>query len=371
VIGGQAGVLDQMARAVGWARGVVSRLAARLQRRRLSRAARRTGRAPLRRAWPESELAAWMAVRSHVRIDDFLRARVFRYAAALPVPLDDLGITVAIEAGEPVIRSRATHPSPGPPRPGGDAAVAAMELHGVRAELARAAERVSAARVRVDGLARALSYELAAGALPAAPPQVDASLEQRGRPPIPHPAPFLLLRGVAAALLASTAYRMAGPALAVAGLSTEDLAGSSTRDPLSAAAGLLFGVGAAVSVCAFLNLAVERWQDLLSSAGARHRQLVLVVTGASAALLSAVVAAAAIRPAPMAGPLLLVCVPLAAVLLLRKARDLQGRRARAAAAALEWDRTRVREADGRARRLEALAGAEAALAAALRAHAPL
>lgn len=368
-MGGRAGVLDLISRGTGWARQVVGWLEARRRRRRLSRAAQRVGPAPFRRTWAEAEVAARTAVRSCVRIDDFLRARVARYAAALPVPLHELGIAVAVEAGEPVISARATRPSPPPPE--GEAIATALELQAARVEVAAAAERATAARSRVDGLARALADELASGSLPAATDRIEASPEQRGRPPVPHPAPQLLLRGASFALLASAAYRMAGPALAVAGLSTDDLADSFARQPLAAAAGILFGTGAGLSVCAFLNVAVERWQDLLSSASPRRRPLVLAAAGTSAALLSAAVAAAAARPGPMAGPLLLVCVSLAAVLLLRQAACLEARHARLAAAALEWDRARVREADERARRVEGVERAEAALAAALREHALL
>jgi hypothetical protein len=57
------------------------------------------------------------------------------------------------------------------------------------------------------------------------------------------------------------------------------------------------------------------------------------------------------------------------VLLLRQASRLEAQRAQLVAAALEWDRSRAREAGERARRAEAVASAEALLAAALRDHA--
>lgn len=367
-----AGVLDLFTRGASWVHKAGALLEARRRRRRgqrLAQAAQRPPRGSFRRAWIESEVSARLAVRSGVRVDDFLRARLARYAVSLPVPLEDLGIDVAIEGGELVIRARAVRPAPGASRPGAAAVNATPEVQAARAQLATLTERLGMARARVDALAQAVAEDLATGRLPAAPGQVDASLEQCGRPPVPPVAPQLLLRTLALALLASAAYRMAGPALAMAGLSTDALAGAFARDPLSTVASILFGLGGAVSVYAFLNVAVERWKELLATASAPRRPLALTAAGGSAVVLSAAVALAAIRPGLMAGPLLLVCVPLAAVLLLRHASFLETQRGGAAAAALEWDRARAREAGERARRGEGVASAEAMLAAALRDHA--
>lgn len=371
-MGGPAGVL--VMRGTDWLRKAGSWLGSRLRRHRAhrtARSARHPGRATLRRTWIEAELSARLAVRSGVRIDDFLRARVARYAATLPVPLDELGVNVSRETGDPEIRARATRPHPGTPR---ESLARSIEptpaaLRSAREEVSALAGRVAAARIRVDAMALTVSDDLASGKLPATPGQIEASLEQCGRPPVPHPAPQLLLRSLSFALLASLAYQMAGPALAVAGLSTDDLAGGFAREPISMAAGILFGLGAAVSVYVFLNAAVERWQQLAASASAARRPLVLAAAGGSAAVLSGAAALAAVRPGPASGPVLLVCVPLAVVLLLRQAGRLQAQRAGASAAALYWDRARAREAGERARRTEGLASAEAVLASTLRAHA--
>lgn len=367
---GPAGVLDLMGRGMRWWKRATALIETNRRRRRalaLARTAQRAGQGTFRRTWIEAEVAARLAVRSGVRVDDFLRARVARYAAALPVPLDDLGVDVNIENGELVVRARPTRQASGAANP---APVAELppEIQAARAQVSLLNERVNAARARVDALARQVADDLATGKLPAAPGQVDASLEQCGRPPVPLAAPALLLRALSLALLASAAYRMASPALALAGISTEDLASALSRDPISALAGVLFGMGGAVSVYAFLNVAVERWQDLITAASAGRKPIVLTLAGGAAVALSAAVALAAINPGLMAGPLLLVCVPLAAVLLLRQASRLEGERRLAAAAALEWDRARAREAGERNRRAEAVAGAEAALAAAVRDH---
>ena len=371
-MGRTAGVQDLVSWGTGWVQKVAERLESRRRHRhaqQVARAAQRAGQVSFRRTWLEAEVAARMAVRSGVRVDDFLRARVARYAATLPVPLDELGIDVTIEEGDPVIHARTSRAHGGGARTAAELAAATPEVQAARAELGVLAERVTAARARVDAMARSVAEELASGKLAAAPGQVEASLEQCGRPPVPHAAQYLFLRGLSFALLGSAAYRMATPALALAGLSTDDLVGSFARQPLSASAGVLFGTGAAVSVYAFLNVAVERWQELLSSASTGRRPTALTVSGVVAVLLSTAVALAAIRPGLMAGPLLLVCVPLAAVLLLRHASRLEAKRAQAAAAALEWDRARAREAGERARRAEGIAGAEAVLAAAVHDHA--
>lgn len=367
---GPAGVLSVVARGAAWLRRAAAQLEMRRRNsraRRLARQVEREQRRSLSRTWVEAEISARLAVRSGVRLEDFLRARVARYAAMLPVPLDELGVDVSIEGGDPIIRLRGSRSaaeaaSPVTPSP---ACYLAEEIRGASAQLAATADRVGAARARVDALAHAVAEDLASGRLPAAPGQVDASLEQCGRPPVPHPAPHLLLRSLSLALLASAAYRMAGPALAVSGLSSEDLGGAVARDPIATVAGILFGLGAAVSVYAFLNVAVQRGSELLGAASAERRPAVLGAAGGAAVALSAAVTLAAIRPGLMAGPLLLVCVPLATVLLLRQAARLEALRAQAAAAALEWDRVRAREAGERARRGEGVAAAEAALATAV------
>ncbi len=370
---GPAGVLDLFAHGRGWLRRAAYLLEASRQRRQarqLARAAERRARGSFHRNWIEAEVSARLAVRSGVRAEDFLRSRVARYAATLPVPLEELGIDVRMENGEPMIRIRSSRAfTAGPAAGAADPAPDSPEMLEARAQLASHTERVASARARLDALAHAVAEDLASGKLPATPGQIDASLEQCGRPPVPHPAPPVLLRSLSLALLAAAAYRMAGPALAVAGLSADDLAGAFAHDRLSTVAGLMFGVGAAVAVYTFLDVAVERWHDILRTASAAHRPMVLGVAGASAILLSGAVALAAIRPGLMAGPLLLVCVPLAAVLLLRKAGQLEAEHGQASAAALEWDRSRARDAGERARRGEGVASAEAVLAAALRDHA--
>src|SRR5512145_30385 len=52
-------------------------------------------------------LEARVAVRSGVRLEDFLRNRLAKYAARLPVALEDLPVVIDIDGGEPIVKSRA------------------------------------------------------------------------------------------------------------------------------------------------------------------------------------------------------------------------------------------------------------------------
>jgi hypothetical protein len=75
---------------------------------------------------------------------------------------------------------------------------------------------------------------------------------------VPHPAPLLLLRAVAVLLVAATAYRLASPALAAAGLPEGDLGAAAAAAPFATALALLFGGAAAAAVCAFPGAAPGR-----------------------------------------------------------------------------------------------------------------
>jgi hypothetical protein len=366
---GTAGVGGLFERTVAWSRAVSARLDAARRRREARRIAReaQAARPAVARRWIEAELAAKLAVRSGIRAEDFLRARLARYAAALPLPLDALGIAVQMEGGEPVIRAR--------PRPAGAAGDAwAPPAHEQRAlEEARAEERslagrITVARERLDALLRGLTDDLASGKLAANPELLQASPEQRGRPPVPPTWPTTFLRFLAAALLAAASVRMSGPAMALAGLSADELTRALGAQPVASGAALLFGVAASVSVFAFLNAASERALELLQGASPARRPALLVLAGGAAVALSTAVALAAVRPAA-ASPLLLVVVPLGAVFLARQADRLAAARAEAGAAALEWDRAQARQASERARRGEGIGRAEELLAEAVREHA--
>ncbi|HEY6004492.1 MAG TPA: hypothetical protein VIV57_16580, partial [Anaeromyxobacter sp.] len=152
---------------------------------------------------------ARLAVRSGVRLDDFLRGRLAKYVVKLPVTLEELPVAIDVSGGEAVVRSRAPAWSGARAAPAPTLARALVAREGPYAEReigdAEAAldaldTRAEAAGARIDEMSSALSSALAAGQL-AARPDVVATPEQLGRPPVPSLAPVAALRGFVAALL--------------------------------------------------------------------------------------------------------------------------------------------------------------------------
>ncbi|MGC3996801.1 MAG: hypothetical protein QM767_04415 [Anaeromyxobacter sp.] len=353
--------------------GPVQRLLQRVTEGWQARAARRAlardeaePRRPLVRSRLEAELSARLAVRSGVRLDDFLRYRLARYATRLPVALEVLPVDLDVQDGEVVVRSRhpapraaprgaGGTPAPPPPAPEPPARAAAA------AALIAASDRLLHARAHAEALTRAVADDLVRGALPVDPEALAATPEQRGRPPVPLPWLPLGLRALAGALLASETLRLSGPALRAAG-APPDLPAALASAPLAGGAGLAFALGGAVALFALVAAGAERWVQLLAAAGERRRALVaLTAAGGGAAALA--VAAASLSAAPAAELVWVAALPIAAVLLLRRAAWLWARREEALGAALAWDREQARDAAERARRGEALARAQATVAA--------
>jgi hypothetical protein len=313
------------------------------------------------RARFRAALEARLAVRAGVRIDDFLRNRLAKYAVGLPVPLEDLPITVDVEGGEAVIRPRrstrtgalvvrADAPA-GRGALDGDGFLWGREIREAEAALQLAEERAAAARARLDAIERDTAQALASGQI-ASWPDVDASPEQLGRPPVPSSAPIHALRGFVTALLAAEAWRFSGPVLAASGISPDGLEASLRAAPVPTALGLVFALGASAAVFAFAGVALARGAKATSAAGARGQRALLAVTALGAGLLSVGVAMAAAAPEEWAHLALLVTVPFAAALLWRIASRLDASRGVALEAALGWDRERAREALERGRRDE-------------------
>jgi len=306
-----------------------------------------------------------------VRLDDFLRGRLARYAARLPVPLEALPAFVDVENGEPVVRARASRPqraaSAATPEPWLEALVAregphaAQEIRDAEAAVSALDARTRAARDRADALARTLADDLAAGAVPS-PPRIEATPEQLGRPAVPSPAPAALLQGFVVALLAAEGWRFSGPALAAAGFEAVGVQAAVETAPLPAAMGLVFALGAAVAVFAFASFSLARARAAVAEAEAPRRRAVFAAGAVASAALAAGVAAAAVSEVSWAHGVLLAAVPFGGALVLDLAARLAQARTCALDAALAWDRERAREFAERARRVEVVERAQAELA---------
>lgn len=342
--------------------------------RRAERSARAAARLGVTPRLPRSTLAAAidarLAVRAGVRVDDFLRHRLARYAARLPVSLDALPAAVDVAAGEVVVRARA-RPRLHGPRLDRDAAPApasgwgARDLRDAEAALDALEARAGDARARADAVEREMGEALATGAI-VARTAVEATAEQLGRPPVPPLYPILGLRGFVGLLLAAEAWRFSGPVLAGAGLAGDGGVEAALRaTPLAAGLALLFALGGAAAAFTFAWLALARGADAVATGVEAGRRPLLLAAASAAAALVPAVAAAATGPGRWAQLALLAAVPFAAAALVRASAVLGARRDAAAALALAWDRERAREAVERGRREELWLRAAADLRAVL------
>src|SRR6266545_2813561 len=224
---------------------------------RRARAAPKLGSDPrVQRSRLGAALEARLAVRSGVRLDDYLRHRLAKYATRLPLPLEALPVTVDIEGGEAVVRPRPPpRQSPANPRAevpvharalvARDGLYAARELRDAEVALDQLDARAAAARVRLEAVELQISGALAAGKI-VARPDVDATPEQLGRPPVPSPAPILALRAFVAVLLAAEGWRFSAPVLAASGLAPDGIEETLRSSPVPAGLALAFALGAAV-----------------------------------------------------------------------------------------------------------------------------
>jgi len=342
-----------------------------LRRRELHRAEAREGKSPgdprLARSPLGVSLEARLAVRSGVRLEDFLRARLAHYAARLPVTLEALPVSIDIEGSEPVVRARP--PARARARAALDANAwleplvlregphAAREIHDADAAVAALEARTHAARERADALARTFADDLAVGTVPS-PPGIDATPEQLGRPPVPSPALAAVLHGFVVALLGAVAWRFVPPALAASGLRAEGVLEAFVSAPLPAAMGTVFALGAAVAVFAFAAFALRRARAAIAEAEAPRRRAAAGAGAFGSAMLAAGVAVAAAADVGWAHAVLLAAVPFGAALVLDHAAQLVRSRACAVDAALAWDRERAQEWAERARRVEVVERAQ-------------
>ena len=146
---------------------------------------------PIRRSWIAALWQARIGVQAGLSLDDFLRSRLARYLAALPVPRTRLPVAVEIEDGQLAVRPAAGPAAPAVAANGEDAWLAALvavdgpparrEIAELEIELATLEGEIAEARHRVEERGRRLTADVAVG-LVQGPPDVDATAEQLGRP---------------------------------------------------------------------------------------------------------------------------------------------------------------------------------------------
>lgn len=358
-----------------WGEALVDAWRERSSERRALAAPRVMREAHVPRSRVVSAVEARLAVRAGVRLDDFLRGRLAKYAARLPVTLEELPVAIDVEGGEAVVRSRAparssgsygARPAPAPALArelvAREGPYAEREIRDAESALDALDAQASRTRERIEEMERALADAFASGEL-AARADVVATAEQLGRPTVPSPAPVAALRGFVAALLAGEAWRFAPPVLAASGISGSPEA-ALTSAPVPAALALVLSVVAAAAALAFAGVAIARAADAIDEAAPARRRSALALASFGAALSAAAVAAAATSEHRLVQLALLVALPFAGALLWRWSSALQRARAGALDAALAWDRDRAREGVERGRCLQALETERAALAAA-------
>lgn len=329
--------------------------------------------APVRRSWLGSFWRARASVRAGIPLDDFLRSRLARHLAAIPVSRARLPLRIDVEDGQLAVR-RVDTASP-PPLDADDwlAPLEAVEGPDVRREAAALEARmtalegeIDAARRRRDEISRRLAADVLAGNLAALPPP-DATAAQLGRPQVSGPGSRAAVIAFVATALAAESWQVALPLLRGAGLDPERTGAEALRRPADAAFLCLLALGVAAGIFALSHAALGAGISLFRQEGADERRPSLAAGVLGAGLLACVVAWAVASLAARTGgeagsalelALLLVAVPLSTALVLRVARRDAEQRAREVDAALAWDRTRARGLGERVRRFDELAWAE-------------
>ncbi len=330
---------------------------------------------PVRRSWAVAAWQARTAVRSGMPLDDFLRARLARYLVELPIPASRLPVSVAVDDGRIVARSVTAAPPP-PPGPGADDWTAPLgsadgpsarhEASELEVRLAMLDGQIDAARRRTEEIAHRFSGDVAAGIV-AAPPGVDATAEQMGRPNVRGTGPRASLLALAVSALGAEAWQIAVPLLVGAGLDPGRIATLALDRPGDVASLALFAVGVTAALFVLSHAALSAGAALLAGEPDKVRARWLAATGLASGALAAMVAAsvaalphpdAPSSPSGVAVALLLLAVPVGAALVVRAAARLEAARDEELSRALAWDRERALSLAERARRLEELRWAE-------------
>jgi hypothetical protein len=330
---------------------------------------------PMHRSWIAAFWQARISVRAGVSLDDFLRSRLARYRSSLPVPHERLPVAVSVDDGQLVVHA-AEPARPPEPSPAGDldpwlAQLVAEEGPVVRQEATELEIRLStldgeltSARRRREELSKRLAADIAAGFI-AAPPAVEATAEQMGRPPERSAAPRAALAGFLVATLLAAAWQVALPLLRAANLDPTALRPALEQRPAEVLFVAVFALGVAAGLFTLADAGLGAALRLFRFDEDPRRRRYLGAGAASAAILLLLVAAAlaALPQGSDATPrwafvLLLLALPIGAALLLRVARSEADQRTAEAVAVLAWDRERAQALADRARRLEELEWAE-------------
>lgn len=354
--------------AVDW---LTARIAAFRSRRETApiRPPRRKKLATARGAWWSSYSSARLAVRSGIPLDAFLRHRLSRRLARLPVPPSALPVAFRIDASGNVVAAPADEPHQ-PAwltsylRAHGTAAVQSEVLLG-HAEAARLAARIDAQRRRVEDATR--TFEESTRGAELADPGDEAQAEQMGRPAVPRPL-GIVLQAFALVLLVGESWPIAIPCLAAGGIDTTHLVAEAQRDPLAVALGSAFAVGASAALFLLAHAALGR---TVRASTRRPLAVAAGVLGATA-IVALGWASAGVRGGadlPLTGGyarlvlfLAAVAIPFAGAWLVAAGSQLERARAAAAGLARAWDQEHYRVLADVSRKAAALAEEEARLA---------
>jgi hypothetical protein len=282
---------------------------------------------------------------------------------------------VEVEDGELVVHP--VEPERRPAAPDADeteswlAPLVAAEGPVIRQEVAELEVRLAvldgegeAARRRTEELQRQLAADVATGRV-AAPPTIEATAEQMGRPSVRSAALQAVLLTLGAAAVIAETWQIAVPLFRSAAIDPTRLRTEFLARPAEVIFAATFALGIAVGLFALAHAALDAAAAIAKGGDDRRHRGWLGAAAAGAAVLSALVASAAAAlpaPAPAMPPwtyvLLVLAVPVGTTLVLRRAREERMQREAELAAALAWDRERARSLADRARRLEELAWAE-------------
>ncbi|HTP25332.1 MAG TPA: hypothetical protein VMK12_06690, partial [Anaeromyxobacteraceae bacterium] len=297
-----------------------------------------------------SFLAARVAVHSGVSLQDFLRHRLARQLAELPVPPTRLPLTLSLgpegsidcqAASAPPIRSpwlESFLRAEGSPAARADIQNLEGRLVGLAARIEEQRSRVRTAAGHLEEMTRATEVT---------DPNDDAQARHAGRPPTPLPT-GLAMQLFALALLLSEAWQLCMPCLGSLGIRVSDLSFEAHRNPIGLAAGVFFALG--ISSCLFVlaHLFLTRILLVFQSEPPRAKRVLAVLSSVLPAAIITALCWTMVRTGsrPSDGRaiafVISLAIPLTAASLIRFAAPLEKTRAEALARARVWDQEQYR-----------------------------